>query len=418
MRSTRPDILLLLLAAAASPAVAAEYEVGGHVKPRVTADWYPADSVFRQAIGAGALDAQAELRVNIEGRDGPWSFDAAWQLFAAVGDRNALSVTPTISPFAGGRPDDARRLMDLTDVVEDEGKRLALHRLDRLALGFASEDLVIRAGRQAITWGNGLAFTPMDIVNPFDPTAIDTEYKAGDDMLYGQYLFPNGHDLQAAVVFRRDPATGDIDSRERTSALKYHAVFERAELDLLLAEHYDRTTIGIGGNLNVGGAVLRGDVVVADTAGGTATEVVASVSYSWVWGGRNVSGLVEYFHSDYGLPGGRYDAAAVVADPLLGSRLQRAETFTLGQNYMAAGATVELTPLLLVTPNLFWNLDDDSALLQLVSRFSVSDNAEFLTALNVPLGPSGSEFGGIDAGIPGLYVAVDASLFAQFAYYF
>ena len=142
------------------------------------------------------------------------------------------------------------------------------------------------------------------------------------------------------------------------------------------------------------------------------------MSYSWVWGGRNVSGLVEYFHSDYGLPGGRYDAAAVVADPLLGSRLQRAETFTLGQNYMAAGATVELTPLLLVTPNLFWNLDDDSAMLQLVSRFSVSDNAEFLTALNVPLGPSGSEFGGIDAGIPGLYVAVDASLFAQFAYYF
>jgi len=42
-----------------------------------------------------------------------------------------------------------------------------------------------------LSWGNGLVFSPMDIVNPFDPTAVDTEYKAGDDMLYGQidYFF-------------------------------------------------------------------------------------------------------------------------------------------------------------------------------------------------------------------------------------
>jgi hypothetical protein len=38
----------------------------------------------------------------------------------------------------------------------------------------------------------------MDLVNPFDPASIDTEYKAGDDMLYVQYLQDNGNDMQAA----------------------------------------------------------------------------------------------------------------------------------------------------------------------------------------------------------------------------
>ena len=62
----------------------------------------------------------------------------------------------------------------------------------------------MKFGRQAITWGNGLFYAPMDLVNPFDPATIDTEYKAGDDMLYLQYLQDNGNDLQAAVVVRRD----------------------------------------------------------------------------------------------------------------------------------------------------------------------------------------------------------------------
>ena len=79
---------------------------------------------------------------------------------------------------------------------------------------------------------------------------------------------------------------------------------------------------------------------------------------------------------------------------------------------------IEMTPLWMLTPNLFWNLDDGSALLQVVTRNSLSDNVEFLAAINLPVGPNGSEFGGIDAGLPGIYLSADASLFAQIAWYF
>ena len=64
------------------------------------------------------------------------------------------------------------------------------------------------------------------------------------------------------------------------------------------------------------------------------------------------------------------------------------------------------------------NADDPSALFQLVTSYSLSDNMTLLASLNVPLGPDGSEFGGIQTAIPDRYLAVDAGLFAQIAWYF
>ena len=88
----------------------------------------------------------------------------------------------------------------------DDSSDFILHRLDRLSLGYTSESLVMRLGRQAVTWGNGLVFYPMDIFNPFNPVAIDKDYKTGDDMLYGQWTTYQGNDWQMILLPRRDVA--------------------------------------------------------------------------------------------------------------------------------------------------------------------------------------------------------------------
>ncbi|MDP6993547.1 MAG: hypothetical protein QGF87_04260, partial [Woeseiaceae bacterium] len=270
----------------------------------------------------------------------------------------------------------------------------------------------------AITWGNGLLFSPMDIVNPFDPTAVDTEYKSGDDMIYAQYLLANGNDAEFAQVFRHDPVTGDPDSSVNTTAIKYHGLLGDAEYDLLIADHYGDTTIAIGGNRSVGGAVVHGDIVWTDSADGSRLQLVANVSYSWVWGGKNVSGLLEYYFNEFGQRFGQYDISSLTQNPALLDRLQRGEVFTVGRHYLAGGLVVEMTPLWTLSPNVFANVDDGSALLQVVSRNSLSDNAEILAAINLPIGPGGSEFGGIGAGISDTYLSSDLSVFAQFSFYF
>jgi hypothetical protein len=308
--------------------------------------------------------------------------------------------------------------MDLTHVIRDEGRFAALVRLDRLSVGYTGERGVVRIGRQAITWGNGMVFTPMDIFNPFDPAAVDKEFKTGDDMLYGQYLRGNGDDVQGVLVVRRDPLTGEVESEEGSLAGKYHGIAGGSEFDALLAVHYDDELLGGGGNISLGGAVWRGDLVLTRTEEGTVASGVTSLSYSWIWGGKNWSGVLEYFHSGFGQGACDYAPESLADNPELLERLARGELFTLGRDYLAASALIEVTPLFLLTPNLFANLADPSALLQVVTQNDLREDLVLLGALNVPIGPPGSEYGGIESGVPGLYLSSGPSVFVQLNWYF
>ena len=119
-------------------------------------------------------------------------------------------------------------------------------------------------------------FTPMDFFNPFDPATVDKKYKAGDDMLYGQYLQASGNDLQVVWVIRRD-GTGDLTlTRTAASAL---------------------------------------------AAGKNVTSLVTSLSYSWLGWGHNFSGLIEYFYNGFGQSNGDYSPAALASNPELVERV-------------------------------------------------------------------------------------------------
>ncbi len=416
----RSSLACLLLLPVFSVADETEYEWGGHIKARINADSFPDNSAFQFLTNDAAASVESDLRLNFSADNGPWSFDAAWQLYGAWGDRVELirDVAASNLPGRGHLPNDDRRWLNLTDTLRDRDKFAAGHRLDRLALTYAKDKIVVRVGRQAISWGNSLVFSPMDIVNPFDPTQVDTEYKPGDDMIYAQYLRDNGHDIEFAHVVRRNPVTDDVESDVATSAVKYHGIIGESEFDLLLAENYGDTTIGIGGNRSVGGAVLSGDIVWSDTVFGSEIQLAANASYSWTWGGKNMSGVIEYYYNGFGQPSGRYDFNSLLQNPVLLARLERGQEFTLGRNYLAGGVQVELTPLFLLTPNLYTNLDDGSALLQVIGQYSLGDELLFLGAINVPVGPGGTEFGGVETGFSGIYLSTDASLFLQLAWYF
>ncbi|MDH3613306.1 MAG: hypothetical protein OES10_08485 [Gammaproteobacteria bacterium] len=412
--------LLLLLSCAVALADDSPYDFGGHTKFRLVGQSFPDDSLFRDVIGSDAIDVEGDLRLNLSTSRGRWSFNSDYQLFALHGDSVQLArELGALSSLSADRfPDDQRRLFDLTHIIDDSSQSVSAHRLDRLWVGYTSEKAVVRFGRQALSWGNGLFYSPMDLVNPFDPAAIDTEFKTGDDMLYLQYLRDSGDDVQGAAVFRRDPLSGDVESDQATVALKYHGFLGESEYDVLVAESYGDTVLGVGGVRSIGGAVVRGDVVVTDTSSDTYVQAVANVSYSWTWGGRNISGAVEYYFNGFGQQGERYDPLSLASNPDLLVRLARSELFTLGRNYLAGSLMIEMSPLWTLTPTLLANLNDPSALLQFVTQHSLSDNMTFLGSLNIPLGSNGTEFGGIDSGIPDRYLSSSAGVFAQFAWYF
>ena len=404
--SVLPRLFILLFACPAlAGAAESDTEIGGHTKLRVVGQGYPTDSLFHDWLGDSSVDTQGDLRLNLEHRQNGWTFDANYQLAALNGETFVL-------------PNDDRRLFNLTSVIDQGSKSALIHRLDRLWLGYTSEKAVVRFGRQALSWGNGMFYAPMDLVNPFDPAAVDTEYKAGDDMLYLQYLQDSGSDVQGAVVIRRDYLSGDVDADVATTAIKYHGFRGAGEFDVLIARHYGDDVLGVGASHAIGGAHWSGDLVVTSTDIDTYVQLSTNLSYSWNWVGKNMSGAIEYHFNGFGQGSGDYDPASLAANPDLLLRLIRGESFTMGRHYLAGSILIEMTPLWSVSPTILMNVRDPSGLLQLVTNYSLSNNMTLLGSLNFPLGNNGSEFGGIESGIPGRYLSSDAGFFAQLAWYF
>ena len=77
-----------------------------------------------------------------------------------------------------------------------------------------------------------------------------------------------------------------------------------------------------------------------------------------------------------------------------------------------------MTPLWSLSPTVLMNAGDPSGLMQLVTHYSLSNSMTLLGSLNIPLGDNGSEFGGVESGLPGHYLSTDVGVFAQLAWYF
>jgi len=421
------SLLLSLALLLVAPAFATAWEwraPSGHVKYQYQGTRYSDNSLYRSLVGTTSSDHLLDNRWKFSGGDGRWSINADYQLQAVHGDRQQLSGAGFVNS-GNSLPSDAARLWDLTKTVSDDEDIAILHRLDRFNIGYTTDNTVIRAGRQVLSWGNGLMFNPMDFFNPFDPVALDKEYKTGDDMLYAQRLFDSGADLQGVWVVRRDPADSDIDRDQNSVAAKYHTwlgddsgVLQNAELDLLAASHYDDDIIGAGLIKSLGGAVWRTDLLWTHTDRDDYASFVTNLSYSWVWNDTNWSGVIEYFYNGLGLSGDDYTLADIRNHPDLLKRLQRGELYSIGRHYLAASATIELTPLWLATPALFTNLNDQSALLQLGSQYSLAQNWQLTAALNIPLGSKNTEYGGLKISAGGPTIATDGGVFIQLAFYY
>jgi hypothetical protein len=388
----------------------------GHAKGQYLASSFPDDSLFRDYIDNPAQDLNGELRLILAGRENRWSWQGDYQVITRRGDTLELSRALAQSPLVSDAvPSDDRRLMDLTQVIFEHDDWLLAHRLDRFHVAYTGDKTVLRAGRQAVSWGNGLIYNPVDFFNPFDPSAVDKEFKSGDDMLYGQYLQDSGNDWQAVSVWRRDDSR-DTGSAQNTTALKYHAFIGEQELDLLAARHYRDDIFSVGGVSSLGGAIIRGDLVFTDTDNDRYVSAVANLTYSWVAFDKNVSGVIEYFYNDMGLHDDDYDQLEQSEDLI--SRISRGELYTVGRHYLAGGVTVELSPLLLFTPNVFLNLLDQSGLTQLVMQYDLAQNWQLLVAANFPFGSNGTEYGGLDTPVEGKQLSTGPGLFTQIALYF
>lgn len=333
------------------------------------------------------------LRIAHEGASTQWR----WQLHYLLSGR----YSPEWAGLSASAPRDAADpLWDLDARVLEGQEGELRQRLDRLWVSHSSDQWVFKLGRQAITWGSGHLFRPMDLFNPFSVTSVDTRYKPGLDMAYAQYLFPSGADLQMLYVPRRAPDSGDLSAALSSVAAKWLWFADTTQYELLLAKDYDEPLMGLSVAHPVGEALLSVDWVIADTDSDAAVHtLVAGVDYSWAWGRFPVSGYLEYFYNGFGASGG----TAVGQLPFaLQQRLARGQLFNLNRRYMGGGIQLQLSPLTMLNGFVVHNTDDHSALWGVSVDYSPTQSSVLRIGTHIPLGDRGSEFGGpeLQAGIP------------------
>jgi hypothetical protein len=366
------------------------------------------------ALGAKDSDeALANLRLTWEPTWGPWSLQIHGVTTIEGGPAVALSRAD-----ASFLPAPPATWFNLTDTFTDRGDLLGQATIDRLALAYTTPDLVVRIGRQAITWGSGLVFRPMDLFDPFSPSATDTEWKPGIDMLYVQRLFADGSDVQFILAPRPDELGGPVAADASSAALHVHTTIFGHETTLLIARDHGDWVGGLGVNGARGGATWNVELVpTVLRMGGTRVSGLANISDAVTLFGRNATVFAEYFHNGFGDTNRLLTLQTLPPD--LADRLARGQLFDTRRDYLAGGASLEVNPLLTVGPTLIADLNDGSLFALIAGTWSLSDNLTLIAGAQAPIGSAHTEFGGLPLSpASSILFAPPGQLYVQLRRYF
>jgi hypothetical protein len=426
----------LILMPAGRPAAAAQgdgsavqVDWGGHLRAIGSLTRIDDRSIYQYADSGPYYDGQAEVRLKNEIFVGSrWALETHYEAVAVGGDTRAnnsklrrrfpAQFVDAYTPSA--LISDDQRFFNLTHLLVSEDDYLVYHRLDRLNLTYSPAWGSLRIGRQALTWGNGRVFNPMDLFNPFAPTTVQRDYKVGDDMLLGQ-VYLGQHEGQVLYVPRRDPDSGKLSAGRSSYVAKIHLNLNALESDLMAARHYDDDILGWGAVGDLGDAAWRLNAVYthvsSDYRQDDFLQVMANLDYSWVWGGKTVYGLLEAFYNGLGQSG---DYARALAEPYTRERLSRGDLFSLGRYYLAGLLQIELHPLLHNDWTVIVNLEDPSGLVLPQLLWDMTTNTQVILGAQWHWGASGTEYGGFDTAWTGgtIRVAPQDQLYLWVTYSF
>lgn len=352
---------------------------------------YGANLDFRLTLG-GQFGKGSGTSNNTEGS---WRWELAGELTTLQGE-----VVENGGLFGGASSgegitivSDDLRAINLTKQLSSGSRHAVLARLDRAQLVWQKNHWRARFGRQALSLGGGLVFNPMDIFNPFAPTATDRDFKAGSDALVVTRSGNNGSEVEALAVIRRERNESAPHADQGSYALRYRNTSNALEYEFVGARHFDATVAMASLSGPLKGAVWRVNWVGSREQGATTHSVVANIDYGFGFREQAGYAFVEYYHNGYG---NRNAAENIInVSSAAAARLARGELFVAERNYVAAGTSLGLTPLLNLTTTAIINLHDFAPLVQSGLSYTAGNNLTMEAGAIIPTGGSGDEFGGV-----------------------
>ncbi|MDZ7759505.1 MAG: hypothetical protein U5L00_04515 [Desulfovermiculus sp.] len=380
------------------------WDFGGQVRTTGTLQHTEYDGLSGEEGRETFQDLSLETRLMGDLRIGSnLDFTAHYQAWMETGDWTRMEMetaSPLLSSlqtlFPGSSGADSLPFLDLTKAVSRHKDTRIVHRLDRFKLSLNRPWGRLSLGRQTLTLGNGLIFNPMDIFNPFSPTAFLRDYKIGEDMALAQIFLDSGHDLRFFHLSRREPESRDVSWNRSSTGANGHFFVRRTEMNVLFARHYKDLILGLGLSSTLGMAAWRFDLTWTeldqDSDHGGFVSAVANLDRSWVWWNKNWYGLIEIFYSGIG----KSDLSSVLASKPLLERIRRGELFVLGKSYLAGLIRFEAHPLMNLSGTAIVSMADGSWLFQPKATWNLAQNVDLLLGATLAHGPADSDFGGFD----------------------
>lgn len=338
--------------------------LGGQLTTRANMAVVDENSIYHENGDSTLWDGTLELRLNTEWQDEANRFTLHYELASTGGDFYEANnqINALIPLFSHSVKE--QKVLRLKHTLVESKRNFTQHRIDRLSWQHTTDWGGFVIGRDVITWGNGLAFNPLDLFNPFSPDDFERDFKVGTDLLMID-VFPASWNRntgwQILLVPRRNPEDASIEMNSSSVALKGHFFIGASEWDTIVSMHYDEWVLGIGSAHSVGDAVVRADLLMTLSEDEkTLYSGILNVDYSWTWKETNFYGFIEWYYQSFGLSGmnGIWQKKALL------ERLGRGEVFSLGKHYLAVSVRVELHPLMNLQSSLITNLLDSSGTFQ------------------------------------------------------
>lgn len=284
--------------------------------------------------------------------------------------------------------DSAFRYRQVKEDWDSNNNTFIGYELDRLYYKKQLDQFALSIGRQAIDWGSGRFWQPMNVFGAFSPTDLDTDYKAGIDSVHAQYFPTPFSSLSLAYVFSTHDRPSENSSRldKHNHALRYRTqIAESSELALLYADVLERRILAASFESDWQGIGWRIEAAHYHDA---EKDNLNQQTNLWFW----IAGLdyqfsngslitFEWYQNQFGLSDTHdFDLTLLQADPVNTRPAQQ----QLGKQALGMSLGHDISPLLnlqytgLVGTIMHTQNRSYSILHQVNFQYSLSDNADLL----------------------------------------
>lgn len=235
----------------------------------------------------------------------------------------------------------------------------------------------VTVGRQRIAWGTGFAWNPTDLLNPFNPSAIELEEKTGVDAVH--VTVPLTSLSRAEAVFA--PGRGALKS---SGALRFSGHVGEYDFSLMAGDFQDDRVLGADFAGYLGSAGVRGELAHTWREGGDRfLRAVINADYNFP---GDIYAFAEFYYNGQGVSD-KNNYQQVIPELLTG------RVFNLAKFYSAFSANKSITPLLVLNVYGLANLNDGSSLLGPALTYSLFTDLEITVSAYLTRGSQGSEYG-------------------------